>query len=1528
MPNNPENNRNTTSVSTQKGEPTKIEIRDHITRTDVRAEKDKIFLFGDNLAGKGYGGQAKEMRGEVNSVGIPTKKAPSNDPKSFFTDQEFDSNKKAIDEAFQKIPPGKTIVIPKAGLGTGLAQLQEKAPKTFAYLNEKLTNIGFLNPGQETTKNRLPKADSADKVILQNSTAEAPTAKRLLDLNNIQTASLRGLSPTEKEMEALRIDAKLALTDYAERLRHDYQTNRDNFRDGLRILSDSLEKGEQISITCSCRSNNSLCHADVVKMAVEKVNAQVKNTSIIKDRRESPISIQENSKTSPVKQTRYLNPRTQKAINEILSISENDRALEKINQTDGRNRSEQASYLGKLSPFIRDLYERGANIVDGNLIVPQEKLTDSQPLTVTTEAHAVERISKILEDETRAKELAPVVVEYGHKIAGVTADGETKLKVFGWIYDSLEGKSVSLLNENGEKPDFNETLEKIRGLAEEMHSLEPLDKTEFVPLSEIEKNYSADSLIEMSGDVLNPGEIYEEAINPEFNEQSFELETNEKIKTEGFERLDLMTDMPRIPADYSEDEIIQLINETLPEIDRQLENGIPQKEILAPFNEAIRQSAHNDAQKRLEFIYQKQKHHQKASQSNGKDREINQNLNRQLANIVLLHQNVIELQSPTEYLQAEKEAIKTFYRRQKQEVGSLLTRIDEVRENHSGTSEKGDEIPLKKELNKTREAQPNFAFKLENSTEIVVGTPSEETVQKRNFVLSYTNYQLQKPETRLRSQNERYRDFAARLETAASRDEVMKNSAEIRSENAALGFRWKDVSPPEREKLVPPLTNREMQFLFTESSPAHYTGEMTATRLSYAHSGASRRALAQSLLKGEISPSPEAQKLIESLESRLQRREIKDSLLATKHFCLSIKTPNERLKYKNGFDHQEIYRKLPPQEKDFVYARATQQKENLEYQHAFKKEQEKKRAEINRADQSKPEMSQTEKDFHLESLFYQALVLGDQIESKPLRQQEISQHEVQAVTLLLVNQPAERLEKIAGVLNKSDQPEKQKIGELLQTFAHAEISQSENKTTVTIKLPENNLVSTETYRELLEKFYPDNRAENEKYKFENLSEKAISGAREKGQDETLQNLRDEIKGNVYQTDGNGKVIETSASVLEKLDKITRLQSEARTAKAVNERMTIKYAARANAKMQDPNQEIPSMIDQRKIISAAFGLKSADIVSNKTNDQFLALVQKEITISDLNKFTANEKLLSELKAGIKNEFSEISESLKILEENKLQPAKTIEKTEKDPGSSPKIPNQETMENQPASLRIFEKELEKAERGLLQISLTEKLNAEIDQDKNLDPKTVFSEDERATIKAKAIEMVKEKLEPKELNADNRKISPEASRQAFATYKELTRAIQVFQTGDNQSKITEAFSKLDGEAVKLNQLRQDYQLNEKMALLRDGIKIDLIDFLKKNQASKPNTFEAEINRILLTNLYKSDFVKPGEDEKTFGILSRQIAEKIEAKKIFAPHDKVLSTASRELAVSAKSPYSPQNDQTKTSILEKAKDAPYFTR
>jgi hypothetical protein len=112
-----------------------------ISRKYVRANPAKIFLFGDNLLGRGYGGQARAMRGEPNAIGIPTKKMPANHSDAFFTDAEFEQNKTAIDLAFGRLAglsDSTEIVIPLAGLGTGLAKLPDIAPRTFEYLERRL----------------------------------------------------------------------------------------------------------------------------------------------------------------------------------------------------------------------------------------------------------------------------------------------------------------------------------------------------------------------------------------------------------------------------------------------------------------------------------------------------------------------------------------------------------------------------------------------------------------------------------------------------------------------------------------------------------------------------------------------------------------------------------------------------------------------------------------------------------------------------------------------------------------------------------------------------------------------------------------------------------------------------------------------------------------------------------------------------------------------------------------------------------------------------------------------------------------------------------------------------------------------------------------------------------------------------------------------------------------------------------------------------------------------------------------------
>ena len=113
----------------------------HITRKYIREHPEKVFVFGDNMNRFGFGGQAKEARGEKNTIGIPTKWYPNNREESFFTDEEFSTVLERIDEAFRLIDKskkeGKEIVF-FPHIGEGLAQLDKRAPKIYKYIKERI----------------------------------------------------------------------------------------------------------------------------------------------------------------------------------------------------------------------------------------------------------------------------------------------------------------------------------------------------------------------------------------------------------------------------------------------------------------------------------------------------------------------------------------------------------------------------------------------------------------------------------------------------------------------------------------------------------------------------------------------------------------------------------------------------------------------------------------------------------------------------------------------------------------------------------------------------------------------------------------------------------------------------------------------------------------------------------------------------------------------------------------------------------------------------------------------------------------------------------------------------------------------------------------------------------------------------------------------------------------------------------------------------------------------------------------------
>lgn len=143
-----------TSQPTKIEQPTvKVEVVSRYSDAEVKANPDKIYVFGDNTQRVGTGGQA-QIRNNPNAFGIATKLKPTMNADAFMTDNDLESNKQIIDSDIAKIKTqNKTVVLPKDGFGTGLAKLKEKAPKTYEYLKQRLLQeFGFNNDTGEVVK--------------------------------------------------------------------------------------------------------------------------------------------------------------------------------------------------------------------------------------------------------------------------------------------------------------------------------------------------------------------------------------------------------------------------------------------------------------------------------------------------------------------------------------------------------------------------------------------------------------------------------------------------------------------------------------------------------------------------------------------------------------------------------------------------------------------------------------------------------------------------------------------------------------------------------------------------------------------------------------------------------------------------------------------------------------------------------------------------------------------------------------------------------------------------------------------------------------------------------------------------------------------------------------------------------------------------------------------------------------------------------------------------------------------------------
>lgn len=120
-----------------------ILFQHRIYREDLRNNPKIFYVFGDNVVRQGLGGQAGEMRGEPNALGVATKWEPSMNFDAFFSDDDYSRIIKIINRDLDEIEHHldnfkNFVVFPSDGLGTGLSQLAIRAPKVNAYLERRL----------------------------------------------------------------------------------------------------------------------------------------------------------------------------------------------------------------------------------------------------------------------------------------------------------------------------------------------------------------------------------------------------------------------------------------------------------------------------------------------------------------------------------------------------------------------------------------------------------------------------------------------------------------------------------------------------------------------------------------------------------------------------------------------------------------------------------------------------------------------------------------------------------------------------------------------------------------------------------------------------------------------------------------------------------------------------------------------------------------------------------------------------------------------------------------------------------------------------------------------------------------------------------------------------------------------------------------------------------------------------------------------------------------------------------------------
>ncbi len=1343
------------------------------------------------------------------------------------------------------------------------------------------------------------------------------------------------------------------------------------------------------------------------------------------------------SEQSSISKKSEMNPRTARAVAAILSQTRTDEILRGLNQSDGRNQSEQASFLAVESPFLRDIYERGGNVVDGTLIVPKENLTASPEIEIATTHAAVERLTRITKDADKAKELAPQFVEMGERIAGSNADGKTRLKVFGWLYRVLEGKQELLQKELPETAErefsaqseaqFAEKWQQIVELSEAMAALEPKDKLPENSLEAIGENFQEVKTAVERDENLNEAEIYENADKSESNEQEEEFISGGSLI--GFERIETETDLPKIPENLFHSDFEKLI-EKAADIDSQLERGTSVREILKPFKRYVevtkldnelrlveeeyvkhqskiiggkktglqnyrfalgREELRELAEERQEFTklteqkdklreniqtnfsasVDREKVERSIDNQNNKSNSNNQtdavkpekiqltdeetelrsvivnekSLNREIEalsesiserennfrsfkelsseqisdqrkqelsdkaillelplpsvlkkkypeltaqkrNEKLTESNTFEIKNPAEYLFVSEAANKHFQVLRSREIKNEYRKFDSKNiARNSNENSAGREIKEHWEKIKTlKQIEPDFAYKIEGSIRIIKAEPSERAVSGYEFANSYIRYQLKQPETRARFESAIYREYAKRLESAKTSQDVVRESYKIRQENHQATGVWKNAESEERQQLRRPLSKNEMTLLFLEQPPKSYTGEMSVLKYNFAHYSEAKQQMTTALENGNLQPSAEAEKLVQSLEGRLNRRDSETKRKATKHFFESLKTENEKLVIKNEFDHRTLYQNLPPHEKDWIYRRATSQRENLEYKIAHNQQKNAVRVvkQQNESVTTNEITTGLRQEFAAGTLWHQAAELSNRIKEKNFDPVENADEKIlQTVGFLIHNQPEANNLRVSDWLEKQKSEELKTAGEILKTFASATREIENNQMMVTVKIADTNRASATDYKNLFERYFPADFEKIKEFRVKDNEKFRLEQSRRNGQTAILDTWVQEAQTAVYKPDAPVSVFENERRNIEEIEKIKAAQTECRRANEIKNAILAKYEEKLKREVTKSNRQI-SNEDLRNVIENAFVPEKSGTLSNEQKTIF-AQAQNKILYSDFERYMENSNRLEK-------ELNEINQSFQTIAALRLENSQYLISPEKTENIKSLQEQYETIQKQSLT--------EQTTAGARQKFTAKTIDESSTPTKLID---YISGEEREQLRTQSHRQARIALEPAESN------EPDKNSQLEVKVLEFADALHTaHQSSLNQQSQSETATAFIFAETKREQLKEFSQVEKESRHSPEKKPVSLLIYERELARNERAIAQAKISQLVengklsLTDLETkkaSEIFSPKERDEIRTEAGERTRENLEPKELWAKRQ----TVSEELEQSA---------------------------